>query len=243
MEYHIEYLENQEKSRKIIMIIVIEGIDGVGKGTQSKRLVERFQKEGKNCKMLSFPVYDSFFGKMIGQYLNGSYGELDQIHPQQASLLYALDRWETFKNINPKELKNNALIIDRYVSSNMAHQGAKAPKEKRTELINWIEELEYNRFNLPQPNLVIVLDADTETTSQQVLKKDARSYTNKAMDIHEQDENYLQKVRHMYQDLSEKHKNFTRIQCLGPKGMRSIEDIHSEIWNLVSAHPLFETLN
>ena len=213
-------------------LIVIEGIDGIGKGTQSKLLLERIAASGARTRLISFPVYDSPFGAMIGEYLNGVYGTLEAVHPKLAALLYAMDRVKCFAQLELADY--DALVIDRYVPSNMAHQTAKLPSGERAELTKWILELEYGTLGLPAPELVLVLDADAELAARQVLKKDARAYTELEQDLHESDQTYLRQVRQVYGQLARERAEFRLVQCDRDGQMRGIEDIHEEIWRIVA---------
>ncbi len=215
-------------------IVAIEGIDGVGKGTQTKMLYDRLVQSGKRVLLLSFPVYTGFFGAMVGQYLNGYFGTLDNVHPKQAALLYAMDRWETFKKIDTSLY--DVIVIDRYVPSNMAHQGGRAREEEKKSMIDWITDLEYKILGLPVPDLVILLDTEISLAAEQILKKKPRLYTDKNKDLHEQDDNYLCQVRDMFLELSNLIPYFKRIQCNEGNIMRTVDDIHSEIWSMVSTN-------
>jgi len=210
------------------MIIAIEGIDGVGKGTQSKLLYDCLINEGHKASLISFPDYSGFFGQMVGEYLNGKFGTIDVIHPKLAAILYALDRWQKFKE-RDNLLSDDYLILDRYVPSNLAHHAAKLKGGERTDLINWISELEYDILGLPRPDLVIVLDADTKLAESQVLKKKSRKYTSLAKDLHESDPVYLEEVRKVFLHLCSANESYTRIECDAEGKMKSIEEISQEI--------------
>ena len=213
------------------MIVVIEGIDGVGKGTQSQRLLSRLKQEGLNCLFLSFPVYTSFFGQMIGEYLNGIYGSIDEVNPKLSSLLYALDRWQKMQDVNISSY--DVVLIDRFVSSNLAHQAAKVDIGDKEDLLNWIVQLEYEVLCTPSPDLVVLLDADLELASAQVLTKKARAYTNKSKDLHESNLPYLKKVRDVFRKIASERPNYSVVECDKNGKMRSIADIHEEIWRIV----------
>lgn len=211
------------------IFIDFEGIDGVGKGLQSRILFDRLKKEGHDAGYMAFPEYSSFFGKMIGKYLNGGYGSLETVPAEFPTLLYALDRWKYFtdnKNLN------KIIIADRYVISNIAHQTAKMPEDERESFMNWIMHLEYEIFKIPKPNIIVILDADPNITSKYVLKKQARAYTDKKMDIHEKDDNYLRQVRAVFQKLS-RNENHYLIKCDKGTSLRSVNEISDEIWNII----------
>ena len=121
------------------MLIAIEGIDGSGKGTQTRLLEKRLANEGWGVSMFSFPRYnETFFGREVGNYLDGKFGGLEAVDPKFSSLLYALDRYETAPLIEEALARGNIVICDRYVGSNIAHQCARVPKNKVTEMATWI---------------------------------------------------------------------------------------------------------
>ena len=213
------------------IIVAIEGIDGVGKATQSKLLTKRLISHNYPVKFLSFPTYNSFFGKMIGNYLDGKYGTLTTVPIEFSSLLFALDRWKVFNDLKSEDRAGSTIfIIDRYVPSNIAHQAAKLYSKRRQNLIKWITYLEYEIFRIPRPTIVLVLDADPIITSKQLLMKGRRSYTKKKMDLHEQNKGYLKNVRDVYKKLCKTENNFKLIKCTEGATMRKITDIAEDIW-------------
>ena len=215
------------------MIIAIEGIDGVGKGTQSSILHNNLIKHGLSASLVAFPVYTSFFGKMIAEYLNGYYGSLKDIHPKLIANLYAFDRWLYFKEQQIKD--TDFVVIDRYVPSNYAHQASKFDDSTQiVQMIEWIKELEHEILGQPQPDLVLVLDAPVHLASSQVLKKAERNYTNLKKDLHEEDKPYLENVRNVFLELCKTNDNYRLVSCINGNNMRSIEDISTEIWSVVS---------
>src|SRR5436309_12852628 len=103
------------------MLIAIEGIDGSGKGTQARRLIERLAASGRRAALLSFPRYgETLFGRAIGEFLNGRFGTLDQVHPFLASLLYAGDRFESRRLLAELLATHDVVVLDRYVASHLA---------------------------------------------------------------------------------------------------------------------------
>src|SRR5690606_25094396 len=178
------------------MLIALEGIDGSGKGTQSQRLLQTLRADGHRVALLSFPRYDeTFFGRAIGQFLNGRFGSLDQVHPQLAALLFAGDRFESRDVIVQALAEHDIVLCDRYVASNIAHQAAKLDRPQRSELQAWIAQLEFEVYSLPQPDLTLLLDLPAATAQQLIARKSARSYTDKTADLQEADTGYLQRVR------------------------------------------------
>jgi dTMP kinase len=210
-------------------LITIEGIDGSGKGTQSKLLIQKLEEAGKKVKIYSFPAYEeTFFGKEVGAFLRGEFGSIDEVHPKLASVLYASDRLEQ----KPKMLKDLQdgyyVVCDRYVESNMGHQAAKFPKEQREEFINWLDELEYGVNSLPKPDITFFLDVPLSVSKELVLKKKQRSYTDEKEDIHEAAHGYLEKVYQVYQYLNERN-NWCRVPCVENGEIRSVEAINNEL--------------
>lgn len=217
------------------MIIAIEGIDGSGKNTQASILTEKLTKQGKNVIMMGFPCYsETFFGKEVGHYLNGHFGGLDDVSPKLASMLYAGDRFEKKADILHALDNGLIIIIDRYVSSNIAHQSAKVFGAERTELQNWIEALEYSIYGLPKPNLNILLNLDTSSSSKLVLMKNTRDYTNKSKDLHEENTAYLDEVASVYHSLASSSDNWKIVNCLNDSSLKTIDEISDEILAIVN---------
>src|SRR3989344_9179485 len=141
-------------------LIVIDGIDGSGKATQVKLLAEKLKQLKIPVKTIDFPHYDdNFFGKLIGEYLSGAYGDFIQTDPRVASVLYAADRFESSQQIKNWLAQGFVVIADRYVSANQIHQGGKiADNKKRQDFLRWLDQMEYEIFKIPRPDLVIYLD-------------------------------------------------------------------------------------
>ncbi|QDT94665.1 Thymidylate kinase [Gimesia aquarii] len=218
------------------MLIAIEGIDGSGKGTQAERLLAKLKQEGIAASLVGFPRYDqTLFGKSIGDFLNGRFGELDEVNPFLASLLYAGDRFESRDHILKMIESTQVVIFDRYIPSNIAHQGAKLSGKERSEFIQWIEQIEYQIFGLPRLDLAILLDLPADYAQKLVAEKQARSYTEKVADLQEADQSYLANVRQVYLHLAEVNQHWRKINSLNENQLRSIEEIGDEIWSLVSS--------
>jgi len=208
------------------MIISIDGIDGTGKGTQAKILEEYLTGKQYTVQLISFPMYNSFFGKMISDYLNGNFGSLYSIDPKLASLLYAQDRQYYFKNLS---IPNDAIIIfDRYVNSNIAHHSSKISEKDRQAFIDWILELEYQINNIPKPDISFILDLEVENSMQNVARKKKREYTDSTHDMHESNADYLIETRKVFLSLVN-GVNTHLIKCDSNKIMRSQGDIAQEI--------------
>ena len=215
-------------------LIVIEGTDCSGKETQTKLLMSRLREEGINVNNFSFPNYSSPTGKIIGgPYLGKenicpSFFEegASNVDPKVASLYYAADRKYNIEKL--EFLINNGanLILDRYIYSNMAHQGGKIEDKKiREEMYDWLYNLEFNLLEFPKPDLAIYLHMPTEKTA--LLKNNREN-----LDAHEKDENHLKHAEIAYEELAQKY-NFKKVECTSNDKIRSIEDINNEVYEIV----------
>lgn len=211
-------------------LIAIEGIDGSGKGTQSKRLVETLCESGHRVGFMGFPRYsETFFGARVGDFLNGRFGELWDLPPFLISLLFAGDRLESRSKLLEQLEGHDLVILDRYVGSNMAHQSARCSDAGRREVQDWIEHVEFEIHQMPKPTLNILLDLPVATAQEFVLKKAARDYTSQAADLQEADAKYLSKVRETYLDLANRSANWEVISVTGDAGTRSIDSVAADI--------------
>ena len=215
-------------------LIAIEGIDGSGKGTQARQLVDRLRQSGLKAQLVSFPRYDeTFFGRVVGSFLNGQFGSLDEVHPFLVSLLFAGDRFESRPLLTAALASCDVVVLDRYVASNVAHQAAKLAGVERDTLCRSIEHVEYDLFGMPRPDRVLLFDLSVDLAQKLVAQKPARNYTDRAADIHEADADYLARVRELYLELAAREPNWSVIRCDGPDGLRSIEEIAEEVWRLI----------
>lgn len=211
-------------------LIAIEGIDGSGKGTHARLLREALSADGDEVALLSFPRYaETRFGHAIGEFLNGRFGSLGEVHPQLASLLFAGDRYESKAVIDEALSCNDVVICDRYVASNIAHQSAKLDEPDRSELMAWIAAIEFDVYQLPRADLTLLLDLPAATAQQLIARKSARGYTDKAADLQEADGAYLERVRQVYCLLAAEAENWQQIGVERDGQLRSIDDVASEI--------------
>lgn len=215
------------------MIIAFEGIDGSGKGTQSIKLSEYLTNKGVDNILISFPNYTgTFFGKEIAKYLNGGYGAMADLPAEFPAMLYAIDRYEMKDKILSSLSKNKVVIFDRYVPSNFAHQAAKLDANKRQPFIKWVKTFEYDILGLPKADNIYFLDVPPSISSNLVLHKDKRSYTDDKKDIHEKDNSYLEKVYNVYKEIAIKDK-WHIINCVNNGLLLSVDDIFSAIINTI----------
>jgi dTMP kinase len=217
-------------------LIVIEGIDGSGKGTQAQQLVQRLAASGHRVQLLSFPRYrETLFGRAIGDFLNGRFGTLAEVHPFLASLLYAADRFESKQVLLDALRQSDVVVCDRYVPSNLAHQGAKLIGSERDDLLRTIDRIEFEIFGLPRPTRVVLLDVPVEIAQQNIAAKKPRSYTDKRADLQEADGEYLQQVRDVYLQLAAMQDHWLRVESVRGGVQRSIADISAEVFDRVAA--------
>ena len=212
-------------------LIAIEGIDGAGKGTQATRLVASLRDMGLKADSLQFPRYGvTTFGSAIGDFLNGRFGALHEVHPQLAAVLYAGDRYESRSLLLRMMDDNDVVVLDRFVGSNLAHQSAKLDGDARTALIKWIEKIEFEVFALPRPQLTILIDMSSQMSRELVARKAARDYTAQEADLQESDLPYLEKVRRCYLTLAHNRLDWRTVHGLKDDGsLRTIDDVATEI--------------
>ncbi len=214
-------------------LIAIEGIDGSGKGTQAKLLQERLVVEGQRAALLSFPRYsETLFGEAIGQFLNGEFGALDEVDPFLAALLYAGDRSESKDFLLSLLAENDVVVLDRYVASNIAHQGSKATGVAQQKLIQRIQTIEFEINALPQADMNILLDLPALEARKLISMKNKRDYTDKEADLQEEDTDYLESVRKVYLQLATDTKNWQLVPVLHDGELRTITEIGDEIFNI-----------
>ena len=221
------------------VFIAIEGGDGSGKGTQTKLLTEYLTTLGHKVKSLTFPRYGEPSAYYVERYLNGEYGGADDVPADLGVLTFALDRYAASKEIQSALDSEYIVISDRYMASNLAHQGTKVSgtSEERKQFYERSMLTEYEILGIPRPNLNVVLVMPSDLAQQNVDKKAARSYTAEKRDIHEADRNHLDKAKANYEELCELYpEEFTAINCTSDTvQLRSIESIQDDIRQLIDA--------
>ena len=215
-------------------LIVIEGTDGSGKSTQFRLLTQRLEQEGRIFQKLVFPQYKEESSALIRMYLGGQFGDKPgDVNAYAASAFYAVDRYASYKKVWGQWYEEGGLVLsDRYTTSNAVHQASKEPEERQPEFLRWLYEFEYDKLGLPKPDLTIYLDVPTEYTEQMMRSREAATGTQ--ADIHEQDMEYLTTCRKMGKRAA-KFYDWTVVSCVREGKMRSIEDIHEEIYRHVAA--------
>lgn len=216
-------------------LIVIEGTDCSGKETQANLLIDRLNKKGIQVERFSFPNYESPTGKIVGgSYLGkewiskGLFPEgASNVDPKVAALYYAADRKYNIYKITWLLDNGINVILDRYVYSNMAHQGCKIEShDERIKMYNWLDDLEFKLLELPKPDISIFLHMPVEKTK--ILKAGREELS----DQHEQDFGYLSRAEKAYLELAQIYK-FKEISCVKNNEIRLIEDINNEVFDFV----------
>lgn len=212
--------------------IVIEGTDGSGKATQTALLIEHLKKENKEVEATDFPQYQNFSGAFVAKYLRGEYGTAEEVGPFRGSIFYAVDRYDKSFDIK-KWLKEGKIVVsNRYVSANMGHQAGKIKnKKKRDEYLGWLANLEYEIFEIPKPDMTILLYVPPEIGQKLVDEKAKRDYTHgKKRDIHEADIDHLKNAAEAYLYVAKKYR-WKVINCVDGDRLLSREEIHKMIFN------------
>lgn len=213
-------------------LIVLEGTDGCGKSTQFARLCDRLRARGTAFQRLKFPQYEAESSALIRMYLAGEFGSRPgDVNGYAASAFYAVDRYASYKKVWGDWYESGGLVLaDRYTTSNAIHQASKVPPEEREGFFRWLYDFEYDKLGLPRPDLVLYLDVPTEATVGLLRSREAETHTR--ADIHEQDTAYLRTCRESGAQAAQV-LGWYRVQCVRDGEMRSIEDIHGEIWSQV----------
>ena len=213
-------------------LIVIEGTDGSGKSTQFRLMSERLEKDGVVFKHIVFPRYDQDSSALIRMYLGGEFGNKpSDVNAYAASSFYAVDRFASYKMDWGQWYEDGGVVLsDRYTTSNAVHQTSKEPEDKQEQFLHWLYDFEYDKLGLPRPDLTIYLDVPTDFTEKMMRKREQD--TNTKADIHEKDMDYLATCRKIGRAAAE-YYGWTVIRCVKDGAMRSIEDIHEEIYSHV----------
>jgi len=212
-------------------LIVIEGLDGSGKATQSRLLCHRLEQEGKTCKKVTFPDYDHESAAFVKLYLSGALGSAEEVGAYAASTFFAVDRYVSFKLRWGKDYADNTILVaDRYATSNATHQTTKLPREQWDEYLDWMEDYEYGKLGLPRPDMVIFLSVPP-AISQKLIEGRYQG-DNEKKDIHEADLGYLERCYAGAGYVADR-QGWQMLDC-APKGeMLSVEEISDKVWEMV----------
>lgn len=210
----LSYAKNAR--RRIGKLIVVDGGNGSGKTTQGELIINFLKKKQVKAKYFHFPqYYNSFHGKTVARFLNGEFGNIDQVSPYLSSLAYAVDRATAKREMEDFLNKGGYVVSDRYVTSSMAHQGAKFKDGKnKKEFLKWIYELEYKVHKMPKENLVIYLYVPWKIGLELTKTKGDRAYLKGKEDIAEKDLNHRIQSEKMYLELTKRYKHWVKIDCV-----------------------------
>ncbi|WP_425059631.1 Thymidylate kinase [Sporomusa carbonis] len=215
-------------------LIVIEGTDGCGKATQSDKLALRLMADGLKVRKVDYPNYQSQSSALVRMYLNGEFGSRpEDVNAYAASAFYAVDRIASYKKEWEEFYLNGGIVIaDRYTTSNMIHQAAKITVEPdKTDYLDWLWDFEFNKCGLPVPDKVIFLAMPPEACQE--LMRGRENKAGGVKDIHEQNSAYLAHCYANACDVAARY-GWYKIDCISDGGIKSIEEIHNEIFSVVS---------
>ena len=214
-------------------LIIFEGLDGSGKGTQTKLTAQRLKEQGRDLRQITFPDYDSESSALVKMYLSGAFGdEPDDVNAYAASSFYAVDRFASYKTDWGEFYREGGLVLsDRYTTSNAVHQCSKLPPMHWDGFLNWLFDFEYKKFGIPAPDAVIYLAVDPEVSQRLITERYHGDESKK--DIQEKDTEYLARSR-AAAEYCARTLGWHRIECTaadanGAKSMRSVDDINAEI--------------
>jgi dTMP kinase len=210
--------------------IAIEGIDGSGKHTQSEMLGRVFTARGIPWVPVSFPRYETAFGKLIASFLNGEFGSLEAVDAHLSALLYAGNRFEAKTELEQALAAGKTILADRYVASNLAHQTARVPPDRREQFIAWLRLLEYGTYGLPTEDLVIYLRMGASEAQRLVGKKAPREYTSLGHDLQESDLTHLEKAAMVFDRLAA-DPSWITIECFDGSlsRVKPVDEIHKAV--------------
>ena len=223
------------------MLIVIEGIDGSGKSVQAELLRDNLKERGFSATMLDFPDYESFSGAMIGDYLNGRYGPPLEVDPRFCALMYGLNRFEQADTLHRALDNYDAVILNRYTHSTYSYHSCKLPVEQRATFLKWLEELEFDVFGLPRPDLTVLVSITPEKSLELLARKGDRDYVEGdagTLDAHEKEERIRRGSFEAYREMLAASEKWRVVDSLDQAGeIRPPREIARDV--LEKALPLF----
>jgi len=214
--------------------IVIDGTDGSGKATQTELLAQRLKRAGFDVAIADFPQYNTKSAGLVEEYLSGKYGGPEAVGPYCASIFYACDRYDASFKIRDWLKQGKIVISNRYVTANMGHQGGKIDNSLgRKHFLNWLYQLEYEIFNIPRPDLNIILHVPAEISQSLALQRHKLDWVGKTNDIHQEDLNHLKKAELAYLEIAKSFPDFALIECVAYGQILSREEISDLVWQKI----------
>lgn len=216
--------------------IVIDGTDGSGKATQISLLSKELELNGYKVEIADFPQYGTKSAGIIEEYLNGKYG---QLNPRAASIFYAIDRFDASFKIRQWLNEGKVVVSNRYVTANAGHQGGKIADDfERLKFFKWLDDLEFNIFNVPKPDLTIILHVPAVVAQKLVDMKteEQRAYANhqnKKRDLHEADLEHLKNAEKVFLQIAKLFPNVKLISCVQNRELLSPQLIQNKVWEFV----------
>lgn len=212
-------------------LIVIEGLDGSGKATQSSLLCQRLEEQKIACKKVTFPDYEHESSDFVKLYLSGRLGTAEEVGAYAASTFFAMDRYVSYKLRWGKDYTDGTVLVaDRYVTSNATHQTSKLPRGQWDEYLDWVEDYEYGKLGLPKPDLVIFLSVPL-AISQQLIEGRYQGH-NEKKDIHEADLEYLSRCYDSAAYVASR-QGWHMLDCAPNGSLLTVEEISQKILKLV----------
>ncbi len=224
-------MKQKKTQQKNGIFIVIDGGDGSGKATQARLLLKHLQKQKVRVKYYDFPQYDRFFGEIVGRFLAGKFGSLDDVSPYLAALPFALDRYSMSAEMRSWLSSGGWIVCNRFTSSSLAHQSARIlNKKERLEFVDWIKKLENKMLGILEPDIVIYLQVPPKIARALTAKKGKRIYVKKKLDIAEDSLSHQTDSADMYAYLASSHRNWKIIKCVNSAGsILPIASIHDYV--------------
>lgn len=230
MKFGIGSKKGQNKGK----FIVVDGTDGSGKTTQTEMLIETLKQAGFQVEKADFPQYGQKSAGTVEEYLNGKYG---QVNAYVGSIFYAVDRFDASFKIRKWLSEGKIVVSNRYVTANAGHQGSKIDSNaERIKYFKWLDNLEYNIFSIPKPDLNLILHVPAKIAQKLVDKKpkEHHKYVNgKKRDLHEKDLKHLQRAELVFMQLAELFPNTKLIECFEGGALLTPQQVQNKVWNLV----------
>ena len=220
-------------------LIIFEGLDGSGKGTQTHMTAENLRAAGRDLRQITFPNYQSPSSSLVKMYLGGEFGQRpDDVNAYAASSFYAVDRYASYKTDWGSFYREGGLVLsDRYTTSNAVHQCSKLPPMHWDGFLNWLFDFEYKKIGIPAPDCVVYLAVDPEVSQKLMTERYHGDESRK--DIQEKDREYMARSR-AAAEYCARTLGWQRIECTtlenGAKTMRTVQDINAEV--LAQIRPL-----
>lgn len=212
-------------------LIVIDGVDGSGKATQTEILAQRLKQAGLAVEIADFPQYNTKSAGLIEEYLSGKYGTPEAVGPYRASIFYACDRYDASFKIKKWLADGKIVISNRYVTANLGHQGGKISDPlERKQFFTWLNKLEYEIFDIPRPDLIFFLHLPAEISQNLAQKRQKQDWQGKTNDIHQDNLAHLKKAEQTYLEIAKNFPNIILIESAKNGKILSREHISDLVW-------------